>query len=136
MSDQVTVKFCPQCGSARVDFSELVGSEASCKGCGWKGSNEALLVVRGAAAALQGDKTAEFVNDLRQMLSGELGVVMLRFLLKWGFLKADTNNLAQTLDRKEFARYLMRICKAVADALIEERIEQEINGVREQGRPS
>ena len=39
------VCFCPQCCSAAVDYSGLVGAQASCRGCGWYGEKIDLLSV-------------------------------------------------------------------------------------------
>jgi hypothetical protein len=57
------------------------------------------------------------MNDLRVMLSGELGVPYLKFLVKWGFVKS-TNGVA---DRVAFTRYLVAIAKALLVAVFEER---------------
>ncbi len=123
---QDSVKFCPQCGSASVDFSALAGGGAACKGCGWNGLVEDLLTV-----PIQHDFVGKediirsMVNDVRTFLSGELGLPWLKFLLKWGFIVADTKNIAGTVDRKKFARYLAVIGQTVVTALIAERARQE-----------
>lgn len=123
---QDAVRFCPQCGSAGVDFSVLVGSTAECRGCKWSGSNEELLVVPiqhdfafGSASIL-----TEMMNDVRRLLSNELGLPYLRFMLKWGFLEGNIEDLSRTLDRKKFARYLAAIGHAVLMAVISERTRQ------------
>lgn len=123
---QDTVRFCPQCGSAGVDFSALANGAAHCRGCGWKGTNEDLLLVPiqhdfafGSASII-----TEMMNDARQLLAGELGLPYLKFLLKWGFIEGGANNLAATLDRKMFARYLSAIGHAVLNAVLAERMKQ------------
>lgn len=68
---------------------------------------------------------SEMMNDVRQLLSGQLGMPYLKFLLKWGFLQGDLTDLHGTLDRKKFARYLARIGHSILVAVIEERSKQE-----------
>lgn len=123
---QDSVRFCPQCGSASVDFSALAAGSAHCRGCNWKGSNDDLLLV-----PIQHDFTfgsasiiTEMMNDVRRLLSGELGVPYLRFLMKWGFIEGDPEHLAANLDRKKFARYMAAIGHAVLSAVIAERMKQ------------
>lgn len=120
---QDSVRFCPQCGSANVDFSTLVGGSSSCKGCSWKGSADDLLVVPIQHDFVLGKESiiTDMMNDIRKFLSGDLGLPYLKFLLKWGFLEGDIENLAKTLDRKKFARYLATIGHAVLTAVIAER---------------
>lgn len=114
------VRFCPDCGGARVDFSSLVGGDASCKGCGWKGSRDDLLVVPIRHDYMGKDHLLlAMMSDVRSMMAGQLGVPYLKFLLKWGFLEADVNNLKGTLDNKKFSRYLATIAHSVLKALIE-----------------
>ena len=123
------VRFCPGCGGARVDFSSLVGGEATCKGCGWKGSREELLVVPIKHDYMGKDHLLlAMMSDIRSMLSGELGVPYLKFLLKWGFLEADVRNLKDTLDNKKFSRYLAVIAHAVLKAVIEAKENEVPNG--------
>lgn len=120
-----SVKFCPTCGSAHVEFSSLVGGQGSCKGCGWRGHADELLTVPiEHDFAGKEDMLVSMMNDIRKFLSGELGTPWLRFLLKWGFLEADVNNILATLDRKKFARYLAVIGQSVVAALIAERARQ------------
>lgn len=122
---QDTVRFCPQCGSASVDFSSLVGGRATCNGCHWAGAVDELLVVPIEHDFLGKESILiEMINDMRRMLSGELGLPWLKFLLKWGFVQGDLDNLVGTLDRKKFARYLAVIGNAVVIALITERSRQ------------
>lgn len=120
-----SVRFCPQCGSASVDFSALVNGQAYCRGCNWRGlADELLLVPIQHEFANKEDMVVSMVNDVRSFLAGELGLPWLRFLLKWGFITADPNNIAGTLDRKKFARYLAVIGQSVVTSLIAERTRQ------------
>ena len=116
------VCFCPQCCSAAVDYSGLVGAQASCRGCGWYGEKIDLLSVPVQHTFLTDESMVlGMVNELRQLLAGELGVPYLRFLLKWGFVKADPERLAQTVDRKEYARYISAIAGGIMESLVKTR---------------
>ncbi len=127
-----SVRFCPQCGSASVDFSSLVGGGASCRGCGWHGQADDLLVVPiEHDFAGKEDAIISMVNDVRAFLSSELGLPWLKFLLKWGFISADSNNVTGTIDRKKFARYLAVIGQSVVPALIAERVRQSEAAAKE-----
>lgn len=126
MSDK-NVYFCPQCGSAAVDYSALVGGDATCRGCKWSGPATDLLGVP-MRADVSEEQLAVFMNDLRQLLAGPNGVVYLSFLLKWGFLKGDVNRLRETVDRKQFARYIAAIARGIAVALFDERERVEVKG--------
>ena len=119
------VKMCPQCGSPGVDFSTLVGGAADCRGCGWKGTTTDLLVVPSNTDAVDEKAMAGMINEVRNLLSGELGFPYLKFLLRWGFLAGDVNNPAGTIDRKKFARYCAAIARGILPALYEERAKQE-----------
>lgn len=121
-----TVKFCPQCGSASVDFSVLAGSTARCRGCHWEGKDDELLIVPIQHEFTFGNASmlVEMMNDVRRLLAGELGLPYLRFMLKWGFLEGNIDNLAGTLDRKKFARYLAVIGHSILTAVILERTKQ------------
>lgn len=114
------VRFCPVCGSAGVNFSELAGGNARCRGCGWDGQREELLAVPMPADS-DSQLLVRLMGEMRRLLSGELGLPYLRFLIKWGFLKADEKDIAGTLDRKAFARYIAAIAKSVLTAILEER---------------
>jgi len=114
------VRFCPVCGSAGVDFSELAGGDAVCRGCGWNGKREELMVVP-TTADDDSQLLVRLMGELRRLLSGELGFPYLKFLIKWGFLKADERDVVGTLDRKAFARYIAAIARAILTAVLEER---------------
>lgn len=118
------IRFCPQCGSAKVTFSELIGGVAKCgvRTCLWEGTTDELLAVPISHEFLSEESMMiQLMNDLRLMFSGELGVPYLKLLLKWGFIKANANDLANTLDRKIFARYLAAIARGVLTTILEER---------------
>lgn len=116
------VKFCPQCGSAAVDYSPLAGGAATCRGCLWKGTNTDLLVVPIQHEFLADEHIVNgMMSDLRKLLAGELGLPYLKFLLKWGFLEGDIARAKDTIDRKKFSRYIAAIAQAILLAVIETR---------------
>lgn len=127
-----SVRFCPQCCSASVEFSELVGGDGKCKGCGWSGLATDLLVVPiEHDFAGKEDVIVSMVNDVRAFLAGELGLPWLRFLLKWGFLSGDPQNIVATLDRKKFAKYLAVLGQSAVASLIAERARQSEAAAKE-----
>jgi hypothetical protein len=119
------IKLCPQCGSPGVNYSVLDGGAADCRGCRWRGNTTELLNLPGSAEVNDEGVLFRMLNDVRGLLSGELGLPYLRFLMKWGFLEGDANNPARTVDRKQFARYIAAIGRAVLIAAIEERSRME-----------
>jgi hypothetical protein len=123
---QDTVKFCPQCASANVDFSSLAGGQARCHGCNWMGPVDDLMSVPIQHDFALGKESIiqEMMTDVRKFLSAELGLPWLKFLLKWGFVEGDLERLGETLDRKKFARYLAAIGRATLVAVIDERAKQ------------
>lgn len=123
MSDGV--KLCPQCGSPGVDFSALAGGVASCRGCRWNGVLEDLLVVPGSSAVDSDGTLLGMMNDLRGLLSGELGVPYLKYLMKWGFVTGDLSRPRDTIDRKAFARYVASIARSILVGILEERSRSE-----------
>jgi hypothetical protein len=117
--------FCPDCSSAGVTTVDVAGT-ASCNGCDWTGRIEQLAVV--PVPKGQSDTfTLQLVNDLRKLLAKDMGLEFLKFFGRWGFLKFDPNNVAGTINRKQFSRYLAAVARGIATSLFEERakIEQE-----------
>lgn len=111
------LRCCPQCSSPAVDFGALASSEANCAACKWSGSEEALLVVPIGAHGLD---VSYVVNDIRSLMSKELGLPILKLLLKWGFVTLeDLNDISGTLDRKVFSKYLASISAAIVKAILE-----------------
>jgi len=132
----VEIKLCPQCGSPGVDYSALAGGKANCRGCRWQGSADDLLNLPGSAEVNDEGVLYRMLNDLRSLLSGELGLPYLKFLMKWGFLEGDVNNPARTIDRKQFARYIAAIGRAVLNAMIVERSRAEAERAAEKAGPN
>ncbi len=126
------LRLCPQCGSPGVNFSSLAGGAADCRGCHWKGSVEDLLNVPGTS--MDENMLSSVMNDLRKLLSGELGLPYLKFLLKWGFMAGSMSDPAGTVDRKAFARYLAAIGRSILVALFEERSRMEAVNAAERSK--
>lgn len=123
--------FCPQCGSAGVDFSLLEGGNATCRGCHWSGRKDDLLVVPFKHDFANDEAlVVNLMGDMRLLLSGELGLPYLKFLIKWGFISTDLKNVAGTLDRKTFTRYLARIAQAILLSVLDERRKIEAESVQ------
>lgn len=124
--------FCPRCGSAAVSYSTLVGGPASCDGCAWRGTTEKLLSVPIDHDLGNSEQMLHaLMADIRKRISGTLGIPYLELLVKWGFVSADMQHIAETLDRKAFSRYLAAIAGAILKALLETRKEIEIEKVKE-----
>ena len=118
------VRQCPTCGSPAVDFSSLVDGAASCRVCGWKGTNDELLST--PFEHLLGTSEGigfELMNDTRRLLSspvflGELG----GFLNRWGFI--NVNDPHKKVVRAT-TKYVAAIARAVLTAVIQTREELE-----------
>lgn len=124
------VRFCPRCGSANVEFSELAGGSAKCGNCPWTGTVDDLFVVPFSHDFFSDEGMVRgLMNDLRSMLSGELGLPYLKFLVKWGFVK----NPNGVVDRVVFTRYLVAIAKALLVAIFEERKKLSVEAAAQVG---
>lgn len=79
----------------------------------------------------------QMVQDLRQLLARDVGVVLLGFLVKWGFVRylESVGREPSKPDGKQFSRYLIAICKGILLAIIEERNREEAAGAVD-ARPS
>lgn len=132
----VSVKLCPQCGSPAVDYSTLAHGAANCRGCRWKGKVEDLLAIPGSAEVNDQATIVGMLNDVRSVLSGELGLPYLKFLMKWGFITGDPKNPVATVDRKAFARYMAAIGRALVTAMIEERSRAEVERIAKKVGPN
>lgn len=130
------VRMCPQCGSPGVDFSTLVGGSATCRGCHWIGITTDLLVVPSSVEGIDEKAMSGMLNDMRQLLSGELGLPYLKFMLKWGFLAGDIHNPAASINRKKLARYFAAIARGILIAMYEERGRQEAVRIAERAGAS
>jgi len=110
--------FCPQCGSPALDFSILVGGEASCRSCDWEGTKGQLACspIKHHFSSPE-DMVVAITTDLRNTLtSNEFAVHLGRFLLKWGFIEHPIN-------RDELVRYIKASVKAIFEAITQTREE-------------
>ena len=115
--------FCPQCGSALVDFSELGDAGARCNACAWTGRKSELLSTPFSHDMGPPDEVAQrFVTDLRNMLSESFVIPFGRFLNKWGFLPEDQTEMGKVL-----SRYVTAVARSAVRVVFQERaaIEKE-----------
>lgn len=130
MNDQMYV--CPECGSASVDFSGLVGGVAECRVCKWVGKREQLLSVpfdnrMGSPV----ETMLAMNNDLRRAFSSG-AANFIRFLIKWGFVPAVQRGENIEVSNKKLAiRYMNVISRATLIAIFDER--QKIDKERANG---
>ena len=113
--------FCPECGAASVEFSELAGGAASCKVCGWKGPREKLI-----GHVFQHDQGSgmeafqNMLNDMRKVYA-QAAPQIGAFLLKWGF----ADETAGKLNVRQLSRYVAAMAREALKALILERQKME-----------
>lgn len=119
------VYLCPNCGSPAVEFGELVGADASCRGCKWEGRREDLVGV--PFGHLLGNRDGigfELYNDMRRLFSTPTFLVQLGgFLSRWGFIDLNEDKSVVT---RSTTRYVAAVARAVLRAMIEEREKIEM----------
>ncbi len=137
MSTEAEAKFCPNCGSASVDFSTLVGGEASCNACSWKGISTQLVVFPFKHEMGSEEEVARaFANDVRRVV-GDMATPLAQLLAKWGFIdaKPPTREDKLKLYTKELTFYITEAARAVAISFITTRQQIEMEkGRRGHGR--
>lgn len=114
---------CPDCGSALVEYSTLVGGEARCGACEWQGPSSELLAV-----AVHGNEDQVFQairTDLRSIFAKTASEWAL-FLGKWGFVPQTGGRL----DTAVLTKYLTHIAGGVLEAIFRLRQELEKERVR------
>lgn len=118
---------CPECGSASVEYSELVAGQAKCLTCSWSGRKEDLLVV----PLQDGAGTPEEVimamrGDLR-LIFARSAAEFARFLVKWGFVRSKPKKGKDGLEinQKELMRYLNAMASGAMMAVFQERQKLE-----------
>ena len=122
------IKFCPECGSASVEYSTLSGGAASCKKCEWKGVKEELLVsVLSHDFSDPNQLITLFARDLRNMMGKVLANPLVELLAKWGFF-TDPKNLQLTM--KESTLYIQTAARAMAVSLMQTREFVATGGVQ------
>jgi len=123
-----TSYFCPNCGSAAVNRSFLVGGSAKCDACSWTGVNEELLSVKFEHPFNSPEQVMDaFASEFKLMLGKHLAKPFGQMLLKWGFL--DSNNIADLLPK-----YLTNAAVAMVKSVIETRKNIETGGVDSKSR--
>lgn len=112
--------FCPNCGSARVDTSALIGGMCSCRSCGWHGSSGELCRYEHKTQLLDGsDAITRYSLEMRNLVAKKMSLEFGRFLVRWGFLPD------KGVDAAVWGRYMNAIARAVAVAVIETRDQIE-----------
>lgn len=125
VSTDDSVLFCPQCMSATIDASSLIGGGASCRACLWKGKKEDCIHKSiNHQFTSQEEIFRAFSRDV-QLLVAEFGAVPIgRMLRKWGFL---TDGPDGKPDATILTRYVRAIARGIASEIVKEReaIEKE-----------
>lgn len=118
---------CPECGSASVEFSSLVGGSASCSVCGWAGEKRQLLTVPfDNAMGSPLEVMMAMRNDIRKAFASS-SREFIHFLIKWGFLPSAERH-SFTVDPKMAIRYMNAIAQACLSSIFEERQKIETEG--------
>jgi hypothetical protein len=112
-------RFCPTCGGADVEVSQLAGGGASCNICGWSGKVEELLTFHFSHNLGSPEQVFQsFFLDLRGVVSQRFLEQIGKLLIKWGFIDLP-------IDRKLFARYVGGMCKGIVKGIFDTRKEIE-----------
>ena len=122
------LRLCPQCGSASVNFSSLVGGSATCRACHWEGRTEDCFTSDVHHVGGTAESTAlAFSNDYRKLFqSKSFAVDLVRFLVRWGFVSAVDSGSGISLDNKLALRYINAIAQSGLKAIIQEREKIEL----------
>lgn len=121
------VAFCPQCGSARVDVSVLVGGKCQCRTCEWSGTSDDLFYYqRDVSGAVGIDAVTRYSYDVRNTIARETHEPIGKLLLRWGFID-------EKVDPHELGRYLNAIARVTAIAIVETR--DQIAAEKKNDRP-
>lgn len=118
---------CPVCGSPSVEFSVLVGGNASCKACDWKGSKDELLSTPVHSEAGDQERVLLAIQSDLRSIFGRTATDWARFLVKWGFVSHEKVPSSPTpeINRKELASYLTVMGQAVLRAVFDHRASLE-----------
>jgi len=123
---------CSTCGSPSVEYSALVGGEASCKACGWSGSRDDLSgvpVQKGGILDEQQTLLAMY-NDFRKIFSAN-AKEFAQFLVKWGFVDAaQSGGHVRIVEPKQVVRYINGIFFGAFKNVLETRAQYEKERVR------
>lgn len=130
ISDKVYI--CPDCGSPAVTASALAGGAGECRRCPWKGQVEDLLVVPiehtlGSAEEMK----RAFHGELKNLFAKSFGVLLLQFLVRWGFVGKPPKLGSQPHIMKPYTalvgRYVEAAARGAANAILETRDAIEID---------
>ena len=125
------IYLCPNCSSEAMEVSALVGGSARCLACTWTGTQAQAIQREVEMGVSPENLEAMFVKELRNLISGHLATPLLPFLVRWGFLDADTVTAEQA------ARILQGISAAILETLIEQRTAFEVERAKKvQEQPS
>lgn len=120
-----TSYFCPKCQSPLVTVSALVGGEATCEACSWKGPSQELLGYQFTSGFNNAEEVIQaFGRDIRMLLARNgVGLELGKLIIKWGF--------APSIDVPTLSRYVGAVARGIAVSVLEERraIEKEKQGV-------
>lgn len=117
--------FCPECGSASIEYSVLAGGAASCKVCGWTGVREKLIAYSFRHDFPNGEEALHaLMNDVRKVYASA-SKLFAETLFKWGFLDYTETREGVQLDSKQLARYMAAAAQASLKAIIAERQKME-----------
>jgi hypothetical protein len=125
VSTNDSVLFCPQCVSATIDVSSLVGGSASCRACRWQGKKEECLHKNINHQFTSQEEIFRLFSRDVQLLVAEFGAIPIgRMLRKWGFL---TDGPDGKPDAMILTRYVRAIARGIASEIVKEReaIEKE-----------
>lgn len=116
--------FCPQCGGAALDFSELAGGNAKCRVCTWEGAAHERVAYPFKHDFISDESMLrDMLNDIR-LIFGASSKLYGELLSKWGFIRPGPKVV------RDLTRYMAACGRAVLTALIEERekLEKEEHG--------
>lgn len=117
------MRVCAECGSASVDYSHLVGGDASCRVCSWSGRREDLVVIPVRQEGLSDDNQVfmTMYQDFRKIFR-DSALPFTRFLVKWGFVDAVKRGEKLNIQKPEHVvRYINAIFQASMKSLLETR---------------
>lgn len=115
--------FCPGCGSASVEASEL-GGTAKCLACTWTGTVADLNTYRFTHGhASKEEVLHHFAMDVRTLFSQHIALEIGKLLLKWGFIVLPTLAKDSPAFSKTVARYIGGAARAVAKSMVETRAD-------------
>lgn len=110
--DTSFVYLCPRCHHATLDISELTGGAASCRGCGWSGTNRDVIAApfhhqEGSDEGMLIHFAGDFKKAFRSGMMQPLGLL----LDKWGFFPENASPAIKT-------QLLVRYARAAANAML------------------